>query len=118
MSAVPESGINKSVARLSRRRSKVRTKILLHMYTVGKDVSVKDISGALDYCYSIIYGALIGNGTHYSEKFSLRSVGLVEAKDFDGNLFFSLTENGRNEVRLIKEEGGSIDRDIGAEEEI
>lgn len=118
MSIAREPGINQSMVKRSLRKSKTRMRILMYLYNIGKETSIKNISKTLNICYSTTYGALMGNGAHYSRNFSLQSLGLVEAKHFEGNCFFLLTDNGRDEARFIKEEGGFIDRDVGPDEEV
>ena len=86
--------------------STVRAKILLFLDKAG-EAPLSDIVDGIGVCYANVHGAMKGRKGHYSSTRSLTDMDFVEKRQVAGGLIlFSLTDRGRNTVRILKTEGG------------
>ena len=84
------------IVRWSLRRSRVRTEILMYLYSIYPRASYPaEISRNTGIDSTNVLGGLRGMGSRFDESYSLTKQGVVEKVDIGDSIYYRLSERGK-----------------------
>ena len=89
-------GLHYSQILRSLKKSRVRTQIMMYLYTIYPNSTYpSDISRNIQIDSTNVIGGLRGMGSRYDETSSLIGVKLVETINLDGTTYYKLSDNAK-----------------------